>query len=53
MERKKVTVKGIEAEAWERLRQMREVEQRFCGAILSDAIMEYWANGYEEVEAGS
>jgi len=50
MERKKVTVKGIDAEAWEKLLELRALEQRFCGAILSDAIMEYWINGYEDAE---
>lgn len=39
--RKKVTVKGIDVDAWAALKQMRHDEQRLLGAIISEAILEY------------
>ncbi len=48
MERMKVTVKGVDQDAWALLRELRLLEQRFCGAILSDCIREYWENSYVE-----
>jgi len=47
MERKKVTIKGIENDAWETLRQIRSIEQRMVGVIVSDAINAYWEQYYE------
>ena len=47
MERKKVTIKGVDPEAWDILRHLRELEQRFNGAIISDCIRAYWENSYE------
>lgn len=49
MERKKVTIKGIDKDAWEIVKELREIEQRFVGAILSDCIRQYWDDGYAEV----
>ena len=48
MDRKKVTVKGVDTEAWDILLHLRQVEQRFCGAILSDCIREYYACEHDE-----
>lgn len=45
-DRKKVTVKGVDREAWDLLIQMRQDEQRFCGAVLSDCIIAYWEQEY-------
>ncbi|MFV1808828.1 hypothetical protein [Phaeobacter sp. Ax4a-4a] len=50
MERKKVTVKGVDKDAWEMLKQLREIEQRFVGAILSDCIRDYWEDGFADCE---
>ena len=48
--RKKTSFRGIEEEALDKLRELREVEQRFVGAILSDAITQYWIEVFEEDE---
>ncbi|WP_157133205.1 hypothetical protein [Roseobacter sp. SK209-2-6] len=48
--RKKTSFRGIEEEALDKLRELREVEQRFVGAILSDAISQYWMDVFEEEE---
>lgn len=41
MDRKKVTIRNIDLDAWDTLMSIREIEQRFCGAILSECIREY------------
>ena len=46
-ERKKVTIKGVDNDAWELLRRIREAEQRMLGAILSECIYEHWERHYE------
>ena len=48
MERIKASVKGVDSEAWDMLRQLRIDESRFMGAILSDCIRLYWEDQYEE-----
>ena len=48
MDRIRVTVKGVDREAWEKILRIREVDQRLCGAILTECILEYWENGYED-----
>lgn len=50
--RKKVTIKGIETEAWDALKEMREEEQRLFGAIVSEAILDYQSYHYGEAEPG-
>ena len=47
-DRKKITVKGVDQDAWELLLQLRQIKQRFCGAILSDCIRMYWDADIEE-----
>lgn len=47
MERKTFSARGVDLEALEFLRQLREIEQRMVGAILSEAIFEYWRANYE------
>lgn len=39
--REKVTIRGVDTEAWDALRQMRSDEQRLMGAIVSEAILDY------------
>lgn len=39
--RKKVTIRGVDVEAWNVLKQMRYDEQRLIGAIVSEAILDY------------
>ena len=46
--RKKVTIKGIDIDAWNVLKQMRVEEQRLLGAIVSDAILDYHDQHYGE-----
>ncbi len=48
--RKKVTIRGVDTEAWDALKQMRDEEQRLVGAIISDAIFEYHDNRHDMVE---
>lgn len=50
MDRIKVTVKGVDRDAWEKLLRIREAEQKFCGAILSECILEFWENSYEDTD---
>ena len=40
--RKRLTVRGVHEDAIEALREMREIEQRLVGAIVSEAIWMYW-----------
>ena len=51
--RKKVTIKGIECDAWNALKEMREAEQRLLGAIVSDAILDYHEHHYGEEDTDS
>ncbi len=48
--RKKVTIKGIDIDAWNVLKQMRADEQRLLGAIVSEAILDYHDQHYNEDE---
>jgi hypothetical protein len=48
MKVKKVTIRGIDIEAWEIVSELRMIERRFIGAILSEAIIEYWQSNYEQ-----
>ncbi len=47
MDRIKVTVKGVEEQAWDIMHEIREAEQRFMGAIISDCIFQYYANQFD------
>ena len=49
MRRRNVTIRAVEAEAWDLLVAMRDEERRVMGAILSDAILEYWDTHYADV----
>lgn len=49
--RRKVTIKGVDVDAWDALKQMREEEQRLLGAIVSEAILDYQSRYYSEEEA--
>lgn len=46
--RKKITVRNVDEEAIDMLAELREEERRFAGAIVSDAIREYWSTIFEE-----
>lgn len=52
MERKKITVRGVDIDAIELLNQIKQEERRTLGAIVGDAIREYWDNTTEEVIEG-
>lgn len=54
MSRKILTVKGVDIDAIEMLAELREEERRYAGAILSDAIREYWLCIFDDpdTEAG-
>ena len=47
MDRIKVTVKGVEEQAWDMMHEIRETEQRFMGAIISDCIFQYYAEQFD------
>ncbi|UTS82231.1 hypothetical protein [Phaeobacter piscinae] len=40
--RKKISIRQVDEDAIEMLAELREEERRFSGAIISDAIREYW-----------
>lgn len=52
--RKRISIRHVDDDAIEMLAELREEERRFAGAIVSDAIREYWNATFEEVsdEAG-
>jgi hypothetical protein len=52
MERKKITVRGVDIDAIELLHQIKQEERRTLGAIVGDAIRDYWENTMEEVIEG-
>ena len=45
--RKKITIKGVSVEAVEMLSELREFEQRYAGAVLSEAIAQYYWTIFE------
>lgn len=49
--RKKITIKGVDQDAVDMLFELREVERRFTGAVISDAIRTYHQFVFED-EAG-
>lgn len=48
--RKRVTIRGLEDDAWDLLIQLRADERRHTGAIIEDCIREYYDARYEEDE---
>lgn len=46
--RKKISIREVDEDAIEMLAELREEERRFAGAIVSDAIREYWCATFEE-----
>ena len=48
MERKKVTIRAVDTDAWDVLHNIRFLEQRMVGAIIADAIFAYWEANYDE-----
>lgn len=41
---KKITVRGLDPEAWEMLVELRDIERRQTGAVLEDCIRYYYEN---------
>ena len=48
MLKKRITVRGVDEEAIEMLREIKEDEGRFMGRVLEDAVREYWSARYVE-----
>ncbi len=42
MRRQKVSFRQVDEEVMEMLAELREQERRYTGAILGDAVREYW-----------
>lgn len=51
MRRRNVTIRAVEAEAWDLLIAMRDEERRYMGAILSDALWAYWTENHAEEDS--
>lgn len=51
MLKKRITVRGVDEDVVDMLRQLREEEGRFTGHILCDAVRHYWDQEYEEENA--
>ncbi len=45
--RKRISIRHVDEDAIEMLAELREEERRFVGAIVSDAIREYWEAIFE------
>lgn len=50
MLKKRITIRAVDEEVVDMLRELREEEGRFIGRILSDAVREYWETQEEEVD---
>ena len=48
MRTRNVTIRAVEAEAWDLLIAMRDEERRIMGTILSDAPWAYWTEHYAD-----
>ncbi|WP_413219523.1 hypothetical protein [Tritonibacter mobilis] len=48
--RKKISIRQVDEDAIEMLAELREEERRFAGAIVSDAIREYWVSVFGDDE---
>lgn len=46
--RKRISIRHVDDDAIDMLAELREEERRFAGAIVSDAIREYWNATFEE-----
>ncbi len=46
--KKRITVRAVDDEVIDMLRELREEEGRFIGRILSDAVRDYWDDRAEE-----
>lgn len=49
--KKRITIRAVDEEVVDMLRELREEEGRFIGRILSDAVREYWETQDEEVDS--
>ena len=47
MMRKRITIKGVDQDAIAMLGDLRVEERRFLGAIVGDAIRQYWESVFE------
>jgi len=47
MNRQRVTIKEVDSDCWLMMKQLRDEERRFMGAIISDAIRCYWETIFE------
>ena len=45
---KKISIRGMDEDALEMLNELRLEERRFLGAIVSDAIRNYWHEVFED-----
>lgn len=45
---KKITIRGLNVEAWKMLVELREVERRQTGAVLEDCIRYYYENYFDD-----
>lgn len=50
MSRQRVTIKEVDSDCWLMMKQLRDEERRFMGAIISDAIRGYWETIFESDE---
>ena len=48
--KKRITIRSVEDQTIEMLRELREEEGRFMGHIVDDAIRDYWDERYQEEE---
>ena len=46
--KKRITVRSVDEEVVEMLRELRDDEGRFMGRILGDAVRNYWEDQYED-----
>ncbi|AUR00794.1 hypothetical protein [Phaeobacter inhibens] len=47
--RKKISIRQVDEDVIEMLGELREEQRRFAGAIVSDAIREYWEATFNEL----
>lgn len=48
--RRKISIRHVDDEAVEMLAELRAEERRYAGAIISDAIREYWEATFVDPE---
>lgn len=49
--KKRITIRAVDEEVVDMLRELRDEEGRFMGRNLCDAVREYWYERYEEDHA--